>query len=365
MKAVLGLEDGTFVKGEGLGVEGVIQGELVFTTQYTGYEEALTDPSYKGQILMFTYPLIGNYGISGETFQSDGMKAEGLVVREACDHPSHHRSRRSIYEFLRNEGKSGIMGIDTRMLTIKTREYGTMKAAIIVGDDNGEEAVRLAREQPDIGDLDLIGKVTCKEPYRVQGYEENGSVVLVDFGVKRNIIKSLNTRGINVTVVPATTRVKDIMNYEPDALLLSNGPGDPQQAEIGISVVKELAGELPIFGICLGHQIISLALGGETYKMKFGHRGANQPVKDLKRGIVHITSQNHGYAVDEDSIDKKEILITQKNTNDGTVEGLEHKKLDIMSVQFHPEAHPGPLDTEKLFFDMIAEKVRMMKVMVK
>lgn len=362
MKAVLGLEDGTFVKGEGLGVEGVVQGELVFTTQYTGYEEALTDPSYKGQILMFTYPLIGNYGVSGETFQSDGMKAEGLVVREACDHPSHHKSSRSIYDFLKGEGKSGIMGLDTRMLTIKTRERGTMKAAIIVGDDDGKEAVRLAREQPDIDSLDLISKVTCRVPYTIQGREDAGNIVLMDFGAKRNIIKSLARRGVNVTVVPAATPVNEIMNYEPDALLLSNGPGDPQQATNGIAVVKELAGELPIFGICLGHQIISLALGGETYKLKFGHRGANQPVKDLKRGIVHITAQNHGYAVNENSLDKKEVSVTQLNANDGTVEGLEHKDLEIMCVQYHPEAHPGPLDTEKLFFDRVTERVRKMKV---
>jgi carbamoyl-phosphate synthase small subunit len=365
MKAVLGLEDGTFVKGEGLGVEGIVQGELVFTTQYTGYEEAMTDPSYKGQILMFTYPLIGNYGISGDNSQSDGMQAEGLVVREACDHPSHHRSRRSILEFLRDEGKSGIMGIDTRMLTIKTREHGTMKAAIIVGDDNGEEAVRLAREQPDISSLDLVTRVTCKEPYQVKGKRDGRSIVLMDFGVKRNIIKSLNKRGINVTVVPATTKVKNILKYEPDAILLSNGPGDPRQAINGISVVKELAGQLPIFGICLGHQIISLALGAETYKMKFGHRGANQPVKDLKRGIVYITSQNHGYAVDESIVDEKEVSITHLNTNDGTVEGLTHKKLDIISVQYHPEAHPGPLDTEKIFFDRVVEVTGKMKVRVK
>ncbi len=365
MKAVLGLEDGTFVRGEGIGVEGIVQGELVFTTQYTGYEEALTDPSYKGQILMFTYPLIGNYGVSGETFQSDGIKAEGLVVREACDHPSHHRSTRSIYKFLEDEGKSGITGIDTRMLTIKTRERGTMKASIITGDDNGEEAVRLAREQPDIGGLDLIGKVTCREPYSIKGREDCGNIVLMDFGAKRNIIKSLARRGINVTVVPAATPVRDILNYEPDALLLSNGPGDPQQATNGIAVVKQLAGELPIFGICLGHQIISLALGGETYKLKFGHRGANQPVKDLKRGIVHITSQNHGYAVDETSLDKKEVAVTQLNANDGTVEGLEHKDLEIMCVQYHPEAHPGPLDTEKLFFDRVAERIRKLKVAAK
>jgi carbamoyl-phosphate synthase small subunit len=365
MKAVLGLEDGTYLKGEGMGVKGIVQGELVFTTQYTGYEEALTDPSYRGQILMFTYPLIGNYGISGETFQSDHMQAEGLVVREACDHPSHHRSTRSLYDFLKDEGKSGIMGVDTRMLTIKTREHGTMKAAIVVGNDDGSEAVRLAREQPDIGGLDLIGKVTCKKPFLVKGKEDAGNVVLMDFGVKRNIIKSLNNRGINVTVVPATTKINDILKYEPDALLLSNGPGDPQQAVNGISVVKDLAGQLPIFGICLGHQIISLALGAETYKMKFGHRGANQPVKDLKKGNVYITSQNHGYAVDENSIDKKEITITQLNTNDRTVEGFEHKKLDIMCVQYHPEAHPGPLDTEKLFFERVAEKIKKMKVKVR
>ncbi len=364
MKAVLGLEDGTFVKGEGIGVEGIVQGELVFTTQYTGYEEALTDPSYKGQILMFTYPLIGNYGISGETFQSDGMQAEGLVVREACDHPSHHKSHRSIYEFLKEEGKSGIMGIDTRMLTIKTRERGTMKAAIVVGNDDGEEAVRLAREQPDIGSIDLVGKVTCKEPYQVKGYGGGGNIILMDFGVKRNIIKSLNSRGINVTVVPATTKVKDVLKCEPDAILLSNGPGDPQQATNGISVVKELAGQLPIFGICLGHQIISLALGGETYKMKFGHRGANQPVKDKRKGIVYITSQNHGYAADEKSLDEN-VSVMQLNANDGTVEGLEHKKLEIMSVQYHPEAHPGPLDTEKIFFDRVTEAVRKVKVTVR
>jgi carbamoyl-phosphate synthase small subunit len=361
MKAVIGLEDGTFLIGEGLGVEGIVQGELVFTTQYTGYEEALTDPSYRGQILMFTYPLIGNYGISGDTFQSNCMQAEGLVIREACDHPSHHRSTRSIYEFLRDEGKSGIMGIDTRMLTIKTREHGNMKAAIIVGSDDGKEAVRLSREQPNIGDLDLIGRVTCKKAYNIKG-QDGGNIVVMDFGVKRNIIKSLNNRGVNVTVVPASMPVRDIMNFEPDAILLSNGPGDPQQAVNGISVVKELAGQLPIFGICLGHQIISLAMGAQTYKMKFGHRGANQPVKDIERGIVHITSQNHGYAVDENSIDKKELTITQFNTNDKTVEGLKHRDLEIMSVQYHPEAHPGPLDTEKIFFDRVIETLKKMKV---
>lgn len=353
MKAVLGLEDGTFYIGEGLGIEGIVRGELVFSTQYTGYEEALTDPSYKGQILMFTYPLIGNYGISGDTFQSNCMQAEGLVVRESCDHPSHRRSKRTLNEYLKDEEKSGITGIDTRMLTIKTRECGAMKAAIIAGSDDGKEAVRLAREQEDIGNIDLIGKVTCKEPYQIKGKKDRENIVVMDFGAKRNIIKSLANRGINVTVVPANTPEKDILEYEPYAILLSNGPGDPQQAVNGISVVKDLAGQLPIYGICLGHQIISLALGAQTYKMKFGHRGANQPVKDIKHGIVHITSQNHGYAVDEASIDTKEITITQYNTNDRTIEGLEHRDLGIKTVQYHPEANPGPLDTEKIFFDAL------------
>jgi carbamoyl-phosphate synthase small subunit len=365
MKAVIGLEDGTFMIGEGVGVEGIVQGELVFTTQFTGYEEALTDPSYRGQILMFTYPLIGNYGISGDTFQSNCMQAEGLVIREACDHPSHHKSTRSIQEYLRDEGKSGIMGIDTRMLTIKTRENGNMKAAIIVGSEDGKEAVRLSRDQPDISSLDLIGRVTCKKAYNIKGQEDGGNIVVMDFGIKRNIIKSLNNRGANVTVVPASMPVGDILNYEPDAILLSNGPGDPQQAVNGISVVNELAGQLPIFGICLGHQIISLAMGAQTYKMKFGHRGANQPVKDMERGIVYITSQNHGYAVDENSIDKKELTITQFNTNDKTIEGLKHRDLDIMSVQYHPEAHPGPLDTENIFFDGVIDIMKKSKVIAR
>jgi len=357
MKAVLGLEDGTIVRGLGFGVEGIVQGELVFTTEYTGYEESLTDPSYKGQILMFTYPLIGNYGVSGETFQSDGMKAEGLVVREACMHPSHFRSKRSIYEFLCDEGKSGIQGVDTRMLTIKTREYGTMRAALIVGRDDGLEAVRLAREQPDISKLDLISQVTCKKPFRIAGNGPRRDLhfVLLDFGVKRNILKSLASRGIDITVVPAGTSTKEIIDLEPDALFLSNGPGDPMQAVNGVQVVKDLTGSMPIFGVCLGHQIISLALGARTYKLKFGHRGANQPVKDLDSGVVYITSQNHGFAVDGETVDGKEAEVTQINANDNTVEGLAHKYLDIICVQYHPEAHPGPWDTEKRFFDKVLE----------
>ncbi len=354
MNAVIGLEDGTILHGAGFGSECEICGELVFTTQFTGYEEALTDPSYKGQILMFAYPLIGNYGVNPDAFQSTRMQAEGLVVREACNHPSHHLMRESIHEFLEREGKPGISGIDTRHLTIKTREHGTLRAALITGsgDLDGEYAVELARRQPDIREIDLITQVTCREPYHIKG--SGKKIALIDLGIKQNILESLKRRNFNIHVFPANATVSDIISTDPDILFLSNGPGDPQQAKSAIAAVSELAGTLPIAGICLGHQIISLALGAETYKLKFGHRGANQPVKDLQNGKVYISSQNHGFAVDKDSVERTGINITQINTNDGTIEGFEHPDLDILCTQYHPEAHPGPRDTEMWFFDRIA-----------
>ena len=354
MDAVLGLEDGTIVHGDGFGREGKVFGELVFTTQYTGYEEALTDPSYAGQILMFAYPLIGNYGVSGERFQSNGIKAEGLVVHEACPSPSHRLSRRSIYDFIDDEKRCGISGIDTRMLTIKVREAGTMRSCLLVGTDDGEKAVELARNQPDIASLDLVGKVTCKKPYHIEG--KGPRIVLIDCGVKQNIINNLTSRGVDLTVVPATTSVRDIGALEPDMLFLSNGPGDPQQATNAIEAVSHFAGTVPISGICLGTQIIALALEGNTYKLKFGHRGANQPVKDLDRGIVYITSQNHGFAVDDKSLENTDFRVTHINANDNTVEGIMDKYLDIASVQYHPEANPGPNDTEKIFFDSVLKR---------
>ncbi|MGP8322773.1 MAG: glutamine-hydrolyzing carbamoyl-phosphate synthase small subunit [Methanosarcinaceae archaeon] len=361
MDAVIGLEDGTIVKGTGFGAEGTVCGELVFTTQYTGYEEALTDPSYKGQILMFTYPMIGNYGVSGERFQSDGVKAEALVVREVCNEPYHHKSTRTIYKLMEDEGVCGISGVDTRMLTIKTREHGAMRSALICGSDDGEEAVRLARAQPEISSIDLISKVTCPEPYRIKSDVSSANdpkhAVVIDLGIKRSILSSLLARGIDVTVVPATTSVSIIEAYEPDLLFISNGPGDPQNAKDAIKDVSELAGMVPIAGICFGNQVISLALGADTYKLKFGHRGANQPVKDLESGIVHITSQNHGFAVDGDSLDGTDVSVTQTNANDGTVEGISHDYLNIFSVQYHPEANPGPMDTEKLFFGKVLKSM--------
>ncbi|CAD7770498.1 Carbamoyl-phosphate synthase small chain [Candidatus Methanoperedenaceae archaeon GB50] len=358
MDAVLGLEDGTVVRGRGFGKGGAVCGELVFTTQYTGYEEALTDPSYAGQILIFTYPLIGNYGVSGEAFQSDGMKALALVVREACLHPSHRLSRESIVEFVERKGRSGILGVDTRMLTIKTRESGAMRAALIVGSSDGEEAIRLAREHPVISEIDLISSVTCEHPYRIDGDRGAPHFVVIDLGVKQSILSSLARRRVNITVVPAATKPDEVLDLKPDAILISNGPGDPLRARDAITLVSKLAGIVPIFGICLGNQVIALGLGAETYKLKFGHRGANQPVKDLESGIVHITSQNHGFAVDADSLEGADLRVTQRNLNDGTVEGIAHNYLEILSVQYHPEAHPGPWDTEAFFFDRIVRMVR-------
>ncbi len=285
--------------------------------------------------------------MSYENFQSDGIKANGFVVREICDHPSHHKSKGTIHSFLKGEGIPGISSIDTRMLTILTRKEGTLRATLITGDDDGEEAVRLAKEQPTISELDLIGEVTSAKPYQIEGTGKR--FVVMDLGVKQNILSCLSKRDVDIVVVPAGTSSRQIQEYEPDALLLSNGPGDPLQAKNAISVVRELAEEMPVFGICLGHQVIALALGARTYKLKFGHRGANQPVKDLRTGIVHITSQNHGFAVDPDSLSGTGLHITYINVNDNTVEGFKHESLPILSVQYHPEASPGPRDTEFLF----------------
>jgi carbamoyl-phosphate synthase small subunit len=358
MIGVLGLEDGTRVEGTGFGAPGVVSGELVFTTIMSGYEEALTDPSYHGQMLMFTYPLQGNYGVSGEDFQSDRMWPKAMVSREYWDRPTHHRSSRTISQFLQDEGRPGICDVDTRMLTLKVREQGVMRATIAVGERDevaGLDVVLMARSQADISAQDLLGDVTCKSPYRIEG--RGPRIALLDLGLKRNILKSLSCRGFDVHVLPAHSSVSDIEAVSPEALFVSNGPGDPKRAYEAIDAVKHFAGQIPIFGICLGHQVISLALGAETFKLKFGHHGGNQPVKDLEKKVVYITSQNHNFAVVPGSEEGTDLQITQLNANDGTVEGIKSDKMNILAVQYHPEAHPGPLCTEDPFFSSVMKRI--------
>jgi len=344
MKAVLGLEDGTFVKGEGFGVEGERSGELVFTTQMTGYMESLTDPSYHGQILMFTFPQIGNYGVDQINFQNNRIWAEGCVIREACQRPENNKQFTSFFE---RAGLSGISGVDTRRLTIITREEGTLRACLLTGDDNEEYAIFKARKEPSIVDKTLIPDVSVKQPHHIPG--PGKKIAVLDLGIKKNMIISLQKRGADITLYPYNTKKDEILSSRPDALFISNGPGDPACVTETISTVKDIIGEIPVFGICMGNQICSLALGGSTYKMKFGHRGANQPVRHLNKK-VSITSQNHGFVVDEQSLPQG-CQVSYVNMNDGTLEGFDDDYLDIHCVQFHPEAHSGPHDTEKTFFD--------------
>ena len=354
MIGVLGLEDGTRVEGTGFGAPGTVSGELVFTTVMSGYEEALTDPSYHGQMLMFTYPLQGNYGISGEDFQSDRMWPRAMVSREYWDRPTHHRHAKTLNEFLVDEGKPGICGVDTRMLTLKVRKLGVMRATLAVGerrDVQDLDVVAMARSLADISAQNLLGDVTCKSPYHIEG--RGPRMAVLDLGIKRNILKSLSCRGFDITVLPAHADISLIEAARPQALFVSNGPGDPEMAKEAISAVRHYAGQIPVFGICLGHQIISLALGAETFKLKFGHHGGNQPVKDLEKKIVYITSQNHNFAVRPNSVEGTDLEITQLNANDGTVEGIKSDKLNVLAVQYHPEANPGPLCTEDPFFGSV------------
>ena len=347
-EAKLALEDWTIYKGEGFGYETIRSGEVVFATGMTGYVESLTDPSYKGQILMSTYPLQGNYGVSREWFQSEGIKAEGFIVRELNTHPSHNKSELSLNNFLEENSIPGISGIDTRSLTLKIREHGTMKGVLSTEDIEDIELLELVRRQPDIGELDLVDQVCVSEP-RILGEDYNHRAVVLDCGIKNNSIKALLKRKIGVVVLPYNMDAKDILDYDADAMLVSSGPGDPIRVKKAIENVRYLSGEMPVFGICLGQQIIGLAFGAEIYKMKFGHRGINQPIKDLVSGKVSITSQNHGFTVDPRSVEDTSLKVTQINLNDGTPEGLKHEELPVFSVQYHPEAGPGPNDSDYYF----------------
>jgi carbamoyl-phosphate synthase small subunit len=351
-QARLVLEDGTIFCGKSFGADAEVGGEVVFNTGMTGYQEILTDPSYSGQIITMTYPLIGNYGLNRFDYESAHPFARGFIVREYCDIPSNWRSELSIGEFLKQYNIPGICAIDTRALTKRLRTAGTMKGILTTQEASDRELRERVATLPDLSGQDFVKQATTEQIYTVGTGSKN--VVLIDYGAKGNIVQCLVNRGCKVTVVPSDTTSAQVMELDPAGIMLSNGPGDPKDVPYAVACVKDLIGKLPIFGICLGHQIIGLALGGDTYKLKFGHRGGNHPVKDLTSGKVTITSQNHGFAVRPDSLNVEEVLISHLNVNDSTVEGLRHKYLPLFSVQYHPEAAPGPHDSEYLFDEFVA-----------
>ncbi len=362
MKALIALEDGTVFEGKGFGVDGEKEGEIVFNTSMTGYQEIMTDPSYKGQIVTMTYPLIGNYGINEDDIESSGPKVEGFIAREFSKITSNFRATDDLINYFRKHNILAVEEIDTRALTKHLRVKGAMKGIISTKDTNPESLIRKAQQWRGIVGVDLVKEVTCKETYEwisdspwldanVLGGtdKEPLKVVVMDFGVKKNILRILKTMGCNVIVVPADTKAETIIAMNPDGVLLSNGPGDPEGVPYAIVEIRKLFGKMPIFGICLGQQLLGLAYGGKTYKLKFGHRGANQPIKETDTGKVSITSENHGFAVDVDSVKDHPIRVTHVNLNDKTIEGIAHNELPIFSVQFHPEASPGPHDSYGLF----------------
>ncbi len=369
-KAILVLEDGTRFEGLGFGADGESYGEIVFNTSMYGYQEILTDPSYNGQIVVMTYPEIGNYGVNPEDVESRRPFVRGFVVREYCSKPSNWRSSENLGSYLKNYNIIGIQDVATRDITRRIRSQGAQRAVISTVDFSHDSLLKKVRSSPSILDVDLVTEVSCRKPYTW----ENGSdvlaqslntepkllkgykVVAYDYGIKQNILRRLVDVGCHVKVVPSQTSSEEVLSMDPDGIVLSNGPGDPSAVSYAIKNVEKLVGKKPIFGICLGHQILGLALGGKTFKLKFGHRGANQPVKNLSTGKVEITSQNHGFAVDPDSLGS-DVEITHINLNDKTVEGLRHTKYPIISVQYHPEASPGPHDSSYLFDEFI----RMMR----
>ena len=346
MKAFLILEDGTVFCGQSIGSTREVISEIVFNTSMTGYLEVLTDPSYAGQAVVMTYPLIGNYGICYEDMESERPWPDGYIVRELSRIPSNFRSQGTIQEFLTRHDIPGIAGIDTRALTKILREKGTMNGMITTNENYNLDEVLPKLKAYTTGKV--VEKVTCKEKYVLEG--DGPKVALMDFGAKRNIARNLNKRGCQVTVYPALTSAEEILADHPDGIMLSNGPGDPKECTSIIKEIKKLYdSEVPIFAICLGHQLMALANGADTYKMKYGHRGGNHPVKDLKTGRVYISSQNHGYVVNTDTLDPSVAVPAFTNVNDGTNEGLAYTGKNIFTVQFHPEACPGPQDSGYLF----------------
>jgi carbamoyl-phosphate synthase small subunit len=357
-RAVLALEDGRVFVGRPLGREGETTGEVVFNTALCGYQEVLTDPSYAGQIVTMTYPHIGNYGINREDVESERPQVAGFVVREAANVASSWRSAGTLADYLDEAGIVGISEIDTRALTRHLRTHGAKRGIISTLEADPAVLVARAGASRSMLGLDLAREVTCAERYSVgatgEGRREDPfRVVAYDFGMKQNIVRMLAAAGCDVTVVPATTSAADALALDPDGIFLSNGPGDPEPCTYAVEATKALMEKRPVFGICLGHQILGLACGGKTFKLKFGHRGANHPVKNLATGHVEVTSQNHGFSVDPALFERPEFILTHVNLNDGTVEGFRHRDLPVISVQYHPEASPGPHDSHYLFNDFI------------
>ncbi|MDQ2824353.1 MAG: glutamine-hydrolyzing carbamoyl-phosphate synthase small subunit [Verrucomicrobiota bacterium] len=378
MKALLALEDGRYFEGESFGAAGTRVGEICFNTAMTGYQEVLTDPSYRGQIVAMTYPLIGNYGTNSLDQESSSPHVRGFVIEELSETPRNWRSEMSLEEYLRKWNIPGVQGIDTRALTRHLRTRGAMKACLTTEEISPEKATRLAVEGEGVIGMDYVREVSTPETYQwdpedklsepwtianANGPADNRRtlppirfrVAAYDYGIKHNILRLLRQKGFGVTVVPAATTASEVLKLNPDGIFLSNGPGDPSALPYAHEAVRGLMGKKSIFGICLGHQVLGFAFGGSTFKLKFGHRGANQPVKDLRTGKVAITSQNHGFAVDPDSLPSN-VELTHINLNDGTVEGMRHKELPIFSVQYHPEAAPGPHDAS-YFFSQFADLI--------
>ena len=378
-KAILALEDGRLFQGWSFGAPGEHMGEVVFNTSMTGYQEVITDPSYKGQIVTMTYPLIGNYGVNEEDFESPHPRVEGVVVKENCPFPSNWRSQGNLSDYLNRYGIIGVEGVDTRALTKHIRIAGAMRGILSTVDLNPDSLVAKARSSPLMVGSDWVKAVTCPAAYewgegaaeKIKGtgiglwnwgrgqaidpaVERKYRVVAMDFGMKHNIVRHLVSRGCSVWVVPAQTAAAKILAANPQGIFLSNGPGDPAALPYAIDTVRSLLGEKPIFGICLGHQLLGLAMGGRTYKLKFGHRGANQPVKNLINGKVEITTQNHGFCVDTDTLPSGQVEVTHINLNDQSLEGMRHRRLPVFSVQYHPEASAGPHDAAYLFDEFIA-----------
>jgi carbamoyl-phosphate synthase small subunit len=369
VRAKLALENGTVFEGEAFGSPGETSGEVVFNTSLSGYQEIFTDPSYAGQIVTMTYPLIGNYGVNEADLESSHPQVAGVVVREYFDFHSNFRSSGSLGAWLERQGIPAIQGIDTRMLTRMLRTEGALRGVLSTAELDDARLVERARNSPQMSGLDLATRVSCGEPYRWSGLDETAfalpaletgigerrfRVAAYDFGIKRNILRRLATYGCDVTVLPASFPAEELLRLDPDGIFLSNGPGDPSAVTVAIRNIRGLIGRKPIFGICLGHQLLALALGGKTFKLKFGHRGGNHPVKNLLTGSIEITSQNHGFAVDPDSLDPRSIEITHLNLNDQTNEGFRHRNLPLFSVQYHPEASPGPHDSDYLFREFLA-----------